>query len=106
VNRAKKSSDFKEIKKMFQESRYTFYTSLHLLITRRWKVTLILLLIAEMIASISFKEFKSIDHLTNFTANVGIGFVYVYLPLLLIIKMLKNNFFKKGQTKSSEIHKH
>ncbi|MGM0827685.1 MAG: GerAB/ArcD/ProY family transporter [Bacillota bacterium] len=70
------------------------------------KVTLILLLIAEMIASISFKDFKSIDHLTNFTANVGIGFVYVYLPLLLIIKMLKNNFLKKGQTKSSEIHKH
>jgi hypothetical protein len=69
-------------------------------------VTLILLLIAEMIASISFKDFKSIDHLTNFTANVGIGFVYVYLPLLLIIKMLKNNFLKKGQTKSSEIHKH
>jgi hypothetical protein len=30
----------------------------------------------------------------------------VYLPLLLIIKMLKNNFIKKGQTKSSEIHKH
>ncbi|MGM0835360.1 MAG: GerAB/ArcD/ProY family transporter [Bacillota bacterium] len=58
------------------------------------KATLILLLIAEMIASMRLKEFNSIDHLINFTSNVGIGFVYVYLPLLLIIKLIKNNFIK------------
>ncbi|QNF30463.1 GerAB/ArcD/ProY family transporter [Metabacillus elymi] len=58
------------------------------------KATLQLLLIVIMIASISFKEFNSIDQLINLTANVGIGFVYVYLPLLLFIKLIKNNFIK------------
>lgn len=63
------------------------------------KASLKLLLLAEFIASISFKDFTSIDQLTNLTANVGIGFVYVYLPLLLIIKLIKNHFSKNRLNK-------
>jgi len=58
------------------------------------KKTLTLLLIAIMLASVSFREFKSIDHLTTLTANVGTAFVYVYLPFLLVIKWIKNHFQK------------
>ena len=58
------------------------------------KTTLLFLLIAEIIVSVYLQEFKSIDYLVNFTSNVGIGFVYVYLPLLLIIKWIKNHFMK------------
>jgi spore germination protein (amino acid permease) len=63
------------------------------------KTSLKLLLLAEMIAAISLQEFKSIDHLINLTSNIGIGFVYVYLPLLLIIKLIKNNFIKNRLNK-------
>jgi spore germination protein (amino acid permease) len=63
------------------------------------KATLLFLLIAEMIVSVYLQEFKSIDYLVNFTSNVGIGFVYVYLPLLLIIKWIKNHSMKNRLNK-------
>lgn len=58
------------------------------------KATLLFLLIAEMIASVYLQEFRSIDYLVQITSNAGIGFVYVYLPLLLIIKWIKSHFMK------------
>ncbi|WP_226617710.1 GerAB/ArcD/ProY family transporter [Cytobacillus firmus] len=63
------------------------------------KATLLFLLIAEMIVSVYLQEFKSVDYLVNFTSNVGIGFVYVYLPLLLIIKWIKSYFMKNRLNK-------
>ncbi|MCC3646910.1 GerAB/ArcD/ProY family transporter [Cytobacillus oceanisediminis] len=63
------------------------------------KVTLLFLLIAEMIASVYLQEFKSIDYLVQFTSNAGVGFVYVYLPLLLIIKWIKSHFMKNRLNK-------
>ncbi|MCM3093009.1 MULTISPECIES: GerAB/ArcD/ProY family transporter [unclassified Cytobacillus] len=58
------------------------------------KATLLVLLFAQMIVSVYLQEFKSIDYLANFTSNAGIGFVYVYLPLLLTIKWIKSQFMK------------
>ncbi|KAF0818590.1 hypothetical protein KIS4809_2649 [Bacillus sp. ZZV12-4809] len=58
------------------------------------KATLVVLLFAQMIVSVYLQEFKSIDYLANFTSNAGIGFVYVYLPLLLTIKWIKSQFMK------------
>ncbi|OHX50714.1 GerAB/ArcD/ProY family transporter [Cytobacillus oceanisediminis] len=63
------------------------------------KATLLFLLVAEMIVSVNLQEFKSVDYLVNFTSNVGIGFVYVYLPLLLIIKWIKNHFMNNRLNK-------
>lgn len=63
------------------------------------KATLLFLLIAEMIVSVYLQEFKSVDYLVNFTSNVGIGFVFVYLPLLLIIKWIKSYFMKNRLNK-------
>ncbi|MGV3263535.1 GerAB/ArcD/ProY family transporter [Cytobacillus pseudoceanisediminis] len=63
------------------------------------KATLLFLLVAEMIVSVNLQEFKSVDYLVNFTSNVGIGFVYVYLPLLLIIKWIKNHFMNSRLNK-------
>lgn len=58
------------------------------------KVSIGIFLFLIGVTSISLKEFENIDKLTNFNGNVGFYFLYIYIPLLLVIKLIKNGFIK------------
>ncbi|MGG4491238.1 GerAB/ArcD/ProY family transporter [Metabacillus idriensis] len=61
------------------------------------KVSLVLFLFILIITAVSLKEFKSIEKLSNFTSDVGFGFIYVYIPFLFIVKTIIESFIKNRE---------
>lgn len=54
------------------------------------KVSIGIFLFLIGLASISLKEFEQVDKLAEYTGKIGFYFIYLYIPLLLVIKLIKN----------------
>lgn len=62
------------------------------------KGSLVLLIVLIMIASVSLKDIETVDKVTNLSSTVGFVFIYLYIPVLFIIKMMKDRYLKKKTT--------
>lgn len=59
------------------------------------RISLILILTIFFIVVVQFNEKLKIDALGNFTINIGIYFVFTYIPLLFILYLIRNKIKTK-----------
>ncbi|MGX6443508.1 GerAB/ArcD/ProY family transporter [Neobacillus sp. K501] len=62
------------------------------------KGSLVLFIVLVMIAAVSLKDIETVDKVSNLSSNVGFAFIYLYIPFLFIIKMLKDRYLKNKTT--------
>ncbi|KRF37990.1 GerAB/ArcD/ProY family transporter [Paenibacillus sp. Soil787] len=64
--------------------------------------TSLLIFLAGFIVMLTlfFKDRSSISQLSSFSSNVGFYFIYVYIPILFIIVLIRSKVMSKKQTKT------
>lgn len=62
------------------------------------KFSLVLFILLVIIASITFKDLESVDMISNIASNAGFVFIYIYIPFLFLIKLIKDRLLKNKRT--------